>query len=754
VPQVSRRRAKAFIDVLVQRFGKGVAALLLLPVTFGVLAVDHVGVMTLLAVALWLWVAGRTRREYVRTFREGLKAAASRQPEGIDTSDVTTVTTLVHSLGSSDEREVLHSLDLLASHGQGRLVPPLLLHHESGEVRRRTLKVLAEVGREDAAGLVERALTDDEADVRSGAIHALAVLRGEGAVEMMAGRLRDPDPRLRGAAVASVLELGGHEELADQAVGVLAEMLHDGDPEVRMEAARALGHVTEPIGREAVVQLLYDRHRGVVREAIAAVRRRLSRSEPNPMYVPILISLMGNRRLKHGAREAIVAYGLRAVEALELFMWSPDEQVWVRRAVPKTIALIGGEPAAAALLRGLEAQDTFMRTKVVEALAYLRSRDSALVFKQSSIQRQIAAEARAYLRNLADLWAVSSMHQVRLDGPHPAWRSEGRVPSLVQQVLAQRMVGSVRNTFGLLELILKPEDVAAAHRSLTSGNPTLRARALEYLDNTLSRGLRRDVFAAIDDAPAEDKLRRAGQLFEIFMQSPEDTLRRLMGLSPEENPDCVALTVAAIYSVHADGLHSLLSEVRTLAGESSEPLVRETAQWVTAQVEGDRTEAAASRPGDSPRVGDARAERRDQLMAEMARIEMMVFLQGVDLFSFCNAEQVLSLAAIARESRFDEGEVIYRRNDPPDALYCVVDGRVSLVAGDGGIVTVSAGGRFGVLDILSDRSRDEDAVAAASTRVLAIEADDFFDLLSNNIEIVKALFRKLTREGKARGALC
>jgi CRP-like cAMP-binding protein len=34
-----------------------------------------------------------------------------------------------------------------------------------------------------------------------------------------------------------------------------------------------------------------------------------------------------------------------------------------------------------------------------------------------------------------------------------------------------------------------------------------------------------------------------------------------------------------------------------------------------------------------------------------------------------------------------------------------------------------------------------DAVAVTDTRVLIIEAEDFFDLLSNNIEIVRALFR-------------
>jgi CRP-like cAMP-binding protein len=124
----------------------------------------------------------------------------------------------------------------------------------------------------------------------------------------------------------------------------------------------------------------------------------------------------------------------------------------------------------------------------------------------------------------------------------------------------------------------------------------------------------------------------------------------------------------------------------------------------------------------------------------MAHIEMMVFLQGVDLFAHCNADQVLRLAAIASEETLAKGEEVFRTGDAPSALYCVVEGRVRLGDGDGGTV-VGPRGRFGVLDILSGRPRSGSVVAETETRLLTIEAEDFFDLLSNNIDIVKALFR-------------
>lgn len=133
-------------------------------------------------------------------------------------------------------------------------------------------------------------------------------------------------------------------------------------------------------------------------------------------------------------------------------------------------------------------------------------------------------------------------------------------------------------------------------------------------------------------------------------------------------------------------------------------------------------------------------------MTPLTRIQMVVYLQGVDLFSHCSAEQMVRIANIARQRQFASGERIYSTNDPPEALYCVIDGEVGLRGSTHGSRTVRRGQTFGVREILSDRLRHSDAWAESDTVAALIDAEDFFDLLSNNIEIVKALFRQLLRE--------
>lgn len=129
-------------------------------------------------------------------------------------------------------------------------------------------------------------------------------------------------------------------------------------------------------------------------------------------------------------------------------------------------------------------------------------------------------------------------------------------------------------------------------------------------------------------------------------------------------------------------------------------------------------------------------------MAELARIETVVFLQSVDVFSACKAEEVLRIAAIAREQSFRQGEEIFSAGDTAESLFCVVRGQIRLATPE---QTVMAGPlqTIGAVELLTGGRRATSAAADSDTLVLVIEADDFFDLLAHNIEIVRALFQRL-----------
>lgn len=133
-------------------------------------------------------------------------------------------------------------------------------------------------------------------------------------------------------------------------------------------------------------------------------------------------------------------------------------------------------------------------------------------------------------------------------------------------------------------------------------------------------------------------------------------------------------------------------------------------------------------------------------MSELASIEKVVFLESVVLFSYCTADELLRIAAISKERRFEADEVAFEANAPANTLYCVVNGEIVVDGPDGESRSVGPCGALGVEEILSGRLRGGTARATGTTLALAIDAEDFFDLLSNNIEIVKSMFRILMQD--------
>ncbi len=583
VPAKARLKAKAYIDVFVQRGAKGLAAILLLPITFGVMQANGAGWIMLVLIVIWMFVISLMAKEYVQSFRLGLKQRSVDEAVPINVSDVTTLELLVESLGSSDSRQVIHSLNLLASNDRGNLVPPLLLYHDHPEVRLRTLEVLRDIERTDAAPLVERRLGDPDPDVRAEAIRVLACLEGQNIVELMLPRLEEADPGVRAAAVACLASHGDPEHSA-QARKVLLELISDADENARVEAAKALGAIAEPEMQEQLIRLLYDRSPKVVRETIVAISRRVGRDGYNPMYLPILISLLHDRHLKQDAREALVAFGEKVIPALVHFMGAEDEPIWVRRALPKTLASIGTEQAVDALMKSLvSSQDRFLRRKLIEALGSIRI-DDVFAEREDAIATAINHEMTQYFDALRRVTVIGLEGKGSLEGPEIDWSQGDAEPGLLEKLLAERMGGHLRNMFGLFALHYPSRDIWAAYRSLLSGQAALRNTALEYLDNTLTSSMRQTLGKMLDNSPLEDKLKQAASLLASPAPAKVSLLEKMLEEQKDDQEEESGIRASAIYHIYTEGVTELYPTVSSLKDRSDDPFVAETAAWVTERV--------------------------------------------------------------------------------------------------------------------------------------------------------------------------
>lgn len=132
-------------------------------------------------------------------------------------------------------------------------------------------------------------------------------------------------------------------------------------------------------------------------------------------------------------------------------------------------------------------------------------------------------------------------------------------------------------------------------------------------------------------------------------------------------------------------------------------------------------------------------------------IEKVIFLQVVDVFSEVSTEQLAFLASVAEEQSYVAGDVFYKEKDPSDALFLVLEGKVRLHRGEQEITVIGPKEAFGTWALFDEEIRVATATALENTSVLRIDREDFYDLLSDHIEIMQAVFAALVK--RLRGLL-
>lgn len=126
-------------------------------------------------------------------------------------------------------------------------------------------------------------------------------------------------------------------------------------------------------------------------------------------------------------------------------------------------------------------------------------------------------------------------------------------------------------------------------------------------------------------------------------------------------------------------------------------------------------------------------------------IEKVIFLQNINVFAEVPTEQLALLAAITEEVSFLKGDIVYRENDPSDALYLVLDGRVRLHRENEEIAVAENKEPFGTWALFDDEPRLVTASVEEDSRLLRIDRDEFIDLLADHVQIAQGVLKTLVK---------
>jgi ATP:ADP antiporter, AAA family len=708
-----RFRAKPFIDVTMDRLGKAAAAVLMLvlihPQGFG-LDWRQLSYFSLLVTAAWVAVALVAWREYLRAFRASI-VSRDIAPANIRTevADAATLESLVEELSSPDERAVLYAIDLLEALDKRNLVTPLLLQHESPRVRARALRVMAAFGSPIASRwipTIERMVQDEDVDVRAAALYAIAGVSHEDVAVLLRRHLDDVEPRVAVTAAIALANSGRPDDV-DAAEIALLRIVSDTREAVataREEAATALGRIEHPRFRPLLVPLLHDTDINVVRKAIKSAR---ALGASDGLFVPALLSLLGHRALKAQAREALVGYAEAIVPLLAYSLGDKREQLWIRRHIPVTLALIGTPGSMDALEHALDDPDGFLRYKAIMAIEKLRRENPSVACSRQTLEKVVVRETSRYYNGLT---LQHNLRRQALDG----------ADSLLGRALEDKLRRSVDRIYRLLGLLYEVEDVAAARYTIEQGERRRRAAAVEYLDNLLGGVVRKRVMPILDDTPLAEKVRYANGVLRSRPRDLEDTLAQLI------HDDDPVIAASAIYFAAQDQFASLTSDIDYVSTHRSveDAFVREAAAW-------------AARAGNAPSEG-------------LPVVALVDRIRTTPVFAALSIDELFRVAEVGQEIRHQAGREISRAGQSADEVFFLLEGALESTGDTGLGKELTAPAVVNLEEVLQGVPLRNTIRAIEHSIGFRVPAPVFLTMVSDNILMAQGLFRLLLGQSPSR----
>ena len=719
LPAGLKHQAKAFVDVTVDRFAKaGLAILLLILIQVFGLEWRQLSIVSIAMVGAWLYTAIKAKQGYLAAFRKSIEQQGVVPNDvRLNVADLSTVETLVEELAHPDESRVLYAIDVLDSLDKRNLITPLLLHHESGAIRSRALTALRDARAEIAerwVPAIEKMVADEDPEVRAAAIGTLASVRNEAASGIARSLLEDHDPRI--VTTAAVVLAGSDNEsdraAAQKALSTLATDSRESAGPVRRDLAAAIRQVGDPRSHDLLIPLLHDPDPEVADEAMRSVRALVS---TDFLFAPTLVSLLGNRRLKSGARETLVGYGPAVVDVLSYFLTDPEEDIWVRRHIPATLARIPCQQSVDILIETLDETDSFLRFKAIAAVQHLRRENPSLAFKRDPIEALLLRESRKYFNRL---------------GLHYNLFVRAKMPkdSLLFHAIDEKIHRTVDRIYRLLALVYPWKDIAAARWAIERGDAKARANALEYLDNVLSGPVRKRVMPVLEDLPLDEKVRRGNVILKTRPRDVEETLLELI------NDDDQVVAATAIAVVGQRELWSLADDIEhVLAHRAPQDwYVFESASWTLAG----RTLSAQ--------------RRRQQWAEPLPAVALVARMRELALFASVGLDELFRIVGTGHQVQHDKGATLMREGSIPSNLHLLLDGVVVATGRHSGAREITPPAAIGFEEALDGCLMSETIKTTERVVSIALSTEQLRTLLADNTDLVQGLFRTLAERRQVK----
>ncbi len=492
-----------------------------------------IAVIVLLAL-VWLFVVWLIRSQYVGL----LVKSAERGRLGVTDVDLkalkrAVVETLEKPGGEDEKRACIELLTQIDPKNVGEVLAPIL-DALPAVLQRQSLETMLQHPNpaylEAVRTLSEQSLPPE---VLALALRYIWLTEAEPNIDSLRPYLQPiVDPVVRGTAAALIMRRGDRQQKAE-ATNTLRQMLTHKQERERVMGTRALGEADYLQGLRLYIPNLLQDESLRVRCALLDVISSTHSEE----YYPSLLRGLGYKSTREAALQAIVKLHNDAIPLLVYLAEDIHKPDLVRLQAWTALGQIGTVEAIDILVSNLMTAWGTTRRNILRILLKMPSEAgiegvldrigrSGL---ETLIEQELMFIGQIYA-GLVDLSGVTIYGNFSDRDANSAGLPGNDTAQLLQRALMGLEADATDRCFLLMKFLYPLDTVQAAAFNIASGQPSMVARGLEILDNTVDIAKKRSLLNLFDQHSEREKLSNLSELMVYKPLAPSDRLRRLLEL--------------------------------------------------------------------------------------------------------------------------------------------------------------------------------------------------------------------------------
>ncbi|MBD3414406.1 MAG: MFS transporter [Candidatus Aminicenantes bacterium] len=439
-----RYRAKVFIDMFLQRFARGIGAVVVFVFIYFKIPMRFISVASLVFIVTWIVVSLKINKGYINVIKQNIQRKWKRAEKSVsDTLDLDYTKLVFDTLESKNRSEILYSMHVFDLIRQDKFTPE-----------------------------IEKIISQKSEEANASSFDALFGAEGGSWAYITEDKEEKEDLKTN---IDEVMSLKSYQELMKGYTDKVIEKSKETEIE-KMEIAKAIGLMNpdSPLVKR-LIPLVKDNSPEISRYAIESAAK-LRKKE----FIPLLIEKLNSPMVMEDVIAALAKFGKKAVPDLEKNLKDPGVDIQTKKGIIKVLSREGNQKAADILTKNLDDIEEELEDDLIDSLDKIRSEMPDLILETKIIKNTVLKKLQRHSQLITRCIELDETEQKEISR-------------------------SLSNLFKLLGLIYPHEDIMKAYQNIKSGTKSSTAYAVELLDNTLSKEFRDRLIPIIEDVSAAQK---------------------------------------------------------------------------------------------------------------------------------------------------------------------------------------------------------------------------------------------------------